>query len=126
MATEMEPVSSETMTTTASEFSLMILAENGLMLLSGYDTTVDLTLQGKRKVLMNLDPSQVRIVADTSGISAAGVQTLNYTYILPNGISPSDISVKSRSIYNITVTVLVVRTGTVTWISLVEARILSL
>ena len=82
-----------------------ILAENGLMLLSGYDTTVDLTLQGKRKVLMNLDPSQVRIVADTSGISAAGVQTLNYTYILPNGISPSDISVKSRSIYNITVTV---------------------
>ena len=82
-----------------------ILAENGLMLLSGYDTTVDLTLQGKRKVLMNLDPSQVRVVADTSGITAAGVQTLNYTYILPNGISPSDISVKSRSIYNITVTV---------------------
>lgn len=82
-----------------------ILAENGLMLLSGYDTTVDLTLQGKRKVLTQLDPSQIRIVADTSGISAAGVQTLNYTYILPNGISPSDISVKSRSIYNITVTV---------------------
>lgn len=82
-----------------------ILKENGLMLLSGYDTTVDLTLQGKRKVLMNLDPSQVRVVADTSGITAAGVQTLNYTYILPNGISPSDISVKSRSIYNITVTV---------------------
>ncbi len=82
-----------------------ILAENGLMLLSGYDTTVDLTLEGKRKVLMQIDPSEVRIVADTSGISAAGVQTLNYTYILPNGISPSDISVKSRSIYNITVTV---------------------
>ncbi len=82
-----------------------ILAENGLMLLSGYDTTVDLTLEGKRKVLMQIDPSEVRIVADTSGISAAGVQTLNYTYILPNGISPSDVSVKSRSIYNITVTV---------------------
>lgn len=82
-----------------------ILAENGLMLLSGYDTTVDLTLEGKRKVLMQIEPSEVRIVADTSGISAAGVQTLNYTYILPNGISPSDVSVKSRSIYNITVTV---------------------
>ncbi len=82
-----------------------ILAENGLMLLSGYDTTVDLTLEGKRKVLMQIDPAEVRIVADTSGISAAGVQTLNYTYILPNGISPSDVSVKSRSIYNITVTV---------------------
>ena len=81
-----------------------ILAENGLMLLSGYDTTVDLTLEGKRKVLMQIEPSEVRIVADTSGISAAGVQTLNYTYILPNGISPSDVSVKSRSIYNITVT----------------------
>ena len=82
-----------------------ILAENGLMLLSGYDTTVDLTLEGKRWVLMKLDPSQVRIVADTSGITAAGVQTLNYSWILPNGISPSDVSVKSRSIYNITVTV---------------------
>lgn len=82
-----------------------ILAENGLMLLSGYDTTVDLTLEGKRKVLMQIEPSEFRIVADTSGISAAGVQTLNYTYILPNGISPSDVSVKSRSIYNITVTV---------------------
>ena len=82
-----------------------ILAENGLMLLSGYDTTVDLTLEGKRKVLMQIEPSEVRIVADTSGISAAGVQTLNYTYILPIGISPSDVSVKSRSIYNITVTV---------------------
>ncbi len=82
-----------------------ILAENGLMLLSGYDTTVDLTLEGKRKVLMQIEPSEVRIVADTSGIFAAGVQTLNYTYILPNGISPSDVSVKSRSIYNITVTV---------------------
>lgn len=82
-----------------------ILAENGLMLLSGYDTTVDLTLEGKRWVLMKLDPSEVRIVADTSGITAAGVQTLNYSWILPNGISPSDVSVKSRSIYNITVTV---------------------
>lgn len=82
-----------------------ILAENGLMLLSGYDTTVDLTLEGKRWVLMKLDPSEVRIVADTSGIASAGVQTLNYSWILPNGISPSDVSVKSRSIYNITVTV---------------------
>lgn len=82
-----------------------ILAENGLMLLSGYDTTVDLTLEGKRWVLMKLDPSKVRIVADTSSIASAGVQTLNYSWILPNGISPSDVSVKSRSIYNITVTV---------------------
>mgnify|MGYP002559682683 FL=1 len=82
-----------------------ILAENGLMLLSGYDTTVDLTLEGKRWVLMKLDPSEVRIVADTSSIASAGVQTLNYSWILPNGISPSDVSVKSRSIYNITVTV---------------------
>ncbi len=82
-----------------------ILAENGLMLLSGYDTTVDLTLQGKRWVLTKIDPAEVRVVADTSGITAAGVQTLNYTYILPNGISPSDVSIKSRSIYNITVTV---------------------
>lgn len=81
------------------------LAENGLMLLSGYDTTVDLKLEGTRKDLMQLDTSKVRIVADTSSITTAGVQTLKYSVIFPNDFPSKNVTVKYQSLYNITVTV---------------------
>lgn len=82
-----------------------ILAENGLMLISGYDATVDLELEGERKNLMRLDTDKIRIVANTSSITSAGVQSLKYDVILPDNISSTDVTVKSRSVYNITVTV---------------------
>lgn len=82
-----------------------ILAENGLMLLSGYDATVDLELEGERKDLMRLDTSKIRIVANTGSITSAGVQSLKYDVILPDNISSTDVTVKSRSVYSITVTV---------------------
>ena len=40
------------------------LADKGLMLLSGYDTTIDLVLKGPRSELFKLDKSKVRIVAE--------------------------------------------------------------
>lgn len=82
-----------------------ILAENGLMLLSGYDATVDLELEGERKNLMRLDTSKIRIVANTGSITSAGVQSLKYDVILPDNVSGTDVTVKSRSVYSITVTV---------------------
>ena len=42
------------------------LADNGLMLLSGYNTTVDLVLKGPRKVLWKLNKDEIRMVADTA------------------------------------------------------------
>ena len=48
------------------------LAEKNLMLLSGYDTTIDLVLKGPRSELFKLDKSKVRIVADTSSIQETG------------------------------------------------------
>lgn len=81
------------------------LAENGLMLLSGYDATVDLELEGERKYLMRLDTEKVRIVADTSSITAAGVQTLEYDIIYPDDFPRSEVTVKNRSVYRVTVTV---------------------
>ena len=81
------------------------LAEKGLMLLSGYDTTVDLKLEATRKTLMRLDTDKVRVVADTSSINSAGVQTLKYNVVYPNDFSSSGVTVKWRSLYNITVTV---------------------
>lgn len=82
-----------------------ILAENGLMLISGYDATVDLELEGERKNLMRLDTDKIRIVANTGGITSAGVQSLKYDVLLPDDFSTQDVSVKSRSVYSITVTV---------------------
>ena len=82
-----------------------ILAENGLMLLSGYDTTVDLKLKGARKDLMWLDTSQIRIVANTGGVTSAGVQSLKYDIVFPSDFPSNKVTVDSRSLYNITVTV---------------------
>lgn len=81
------------------------LAENNLMLLSGYDTTIDLVLKGPRSELLKLDKSQVRIVADTSGIRDTGVQTLTYQINYPDEVQRSKISVSSASAYTVTVTV---------------------
>ncbi|MBE6940477.1 MAG: hypothetical protein E7457_06660 [Ruminococcaceae bacterium] len=81
------------------------LADKNLMLLSGYDTTVDLTLRGPRSVLVNLDKSEMRILADTSTIDGVGSQTLNYQVVYPDNIPRNAISVSSASIYSVTVTV---------------------
>ncbi len=82
-----------------------ILAENGLMLLSGYDTTVDLRLKGARKDLMWLDTSKIRLVANTGTITSPGVQTLRYDIFFPDDFPSTKASVDWRSLYNITVNV---------------------
>ena len=81
------------------------LADKGLMILSGYDTTIDLTLKGPRKVLWKLDKSEIRIVADTSGISDTGVKTLRYNVVYPDAVSGSQIKVENASAFTVTVTV---------------------
>ena len=59
------------------------LADNGLMLVEGDDsgtsTTVDITYRGTRRHIVQLDRSKVRVTADLSGITSAGVQTVNIT-----------------------------------------------
>ena len=77
------------------------LADRGFMLLSGYDTTVDLKLEGSRNVLYELNEKAIRVVADTSSITSTGTQTLNYTVYYPR----NGITTKSASADNITVTV---------------------
>lgn len=81
------------------------LADKGLMLLSGYDTTVDLTLKGPRKVLWKLDKSEIRIVVDTSTINDTGVKTLRYSVVYPDAVSSSQIKVENASAFTVTVTV---------------------
>ena len=81
------------------------LADRGLMLLSGYDTTVDLELQGSRSVLWKLNKDEVRVVVNTATITSAGTQKLRYSVDFPDEIPDNAISVKDASIWNVTVKV---------------------
>ena len=59
------------------------LADNGLMLVegddSGTDATIDITFKGKRRHVVQLDRSKIRVTADLSGVTSAGVQTVKPT-----------------------------------------------
>lgn len=81
------------------------LAEKNLMLLSGYDATVDLKLKGPRKVLWQMDTEAVRAVVDCSSITQTGQQSLDYTVRYPDSVSRNSVSVDSASVYRISVTV---------------------
>lgn len=81
------------------------LAERGLMLLSGYDATIDLTLKGPRRQLYKMNKDDIRIVVDTSSVTEAGTQSLSYQVIYPDGVVKNSISVDWASAYGITVTV---------------------
>ena len=81
------------------------LADNGLMLLSGYDTTINLTIKGPRSVLWKLDKDEIRLVADTSGITTTGIQSLSYEIIYPDNVPRDQLQLQSASAYAVTVTV---------------------
>ena len=55
------------------------LADRGLMLLSdGTTESVDLTFEGPRLLVVQLDREAVRLTVDLTGITSAGTQTLRY------------------------------------------------
>lgn len=81
------------------------LADKNLMLLSGYDTTVDLTIKGTKRELVKINKDNVRLVASTSSIESVGVHTLRWDVVYPDGVQSSALSVDWASKYKVTVTV---------------------
>lgn len=81
------------------------LADRGLMLVSGDDTTIDLRLRGRRQVISRINRNNIRIEVDVSNIVSTGSHTLNYTIIYPNNVSASSVTVVSASLYTVTVEV---------------------
>ena len=81
------------------------LADKNLMLLSGYDTTVDLTSKGTKRELVKINKDNVRLVASTSSIDSVGVHTLRWDVVYPDGVQSSALSVDWASKYKVTVTV---------------------
>ncbi|MBE6989451.1 MAG: hypothetical protein E7426_01730 [Ruminococcaceae bacterium] len=81
------------------------LADRNLMLISGYDATVDLWLEGPRSALWRLNKNDIRVVANTSSITSTGTQSLTYETIFPDNVPRNSVSVERASVYAITVTV---------------------
>ncbi len=90
-----------------------MLAEQGLMITEGKDTTVNLTLSGARSVLSQLDRSNITItVQAASQISGEGEYSLNYSVSYP-GNTGSKVTVTSSSVSTIDVTVVQMTSKTV-------------
>ena len=81
------------------------LADKNLMLLSGYDTTIDLKIRGPTRELVKMNRDNVRVIASTSSIDSVGVHQLDWTVSFPDGVVRTNVSVEKASLSQITVTV---------------------
>ena len=81
------------------------LANKGMMLVSGDDATVDLSLSMPRSMVYSFNPERVRIIADLSSINSTGTQLIPYTIVYPSNVNSSRVSVKSPSLRTVEVQV---------------------
>lgn len=81
-----------------------ILADRGLMVVS-QTQGVTLRLQGSRADLANLNNSNIRVVANVSGVVAAGTHQLQYSPSYPGTISGNNINVQNRNPDTVTLVV---------------------
>ena len=81
------------------------LADKNLMLLSGYDTTIDLKIRGPKRELVKMNRDNVRVIASTSSIDSVGVHQLDWTVSFPDGVVRTNVSVEKASLSQITVPV---------------------
>ena len=81
------------------------LADKNLMLLSGYDTTIDLKIRGPKRELVKMNRDNARVIASTSSIDSVGVHQLDWTVSFPDGVVRTNVSVEKASLSQITVTV---------------------
>ncbi|MBQ8552348.1 MAG: hypothetical protein IJ428_06005 [Clostridia bacterium] len=65
----------------------VIESELGMSVISGYDYTVDLTLQGAKSELDRLSVEDITVYVDVGSITASGEQALEVKTSLPSGIS---------------------------------------
>ena len=94
-----------------------LMEERGLVLLSGKEQTVNLTLRGNRNSLVRLSRSNISIEVNLDSIDSAGSVNVRYTVLLPeSGVtvvdrSPSYITLKADKITKKTVPVKIAPSG---------------
>lgn len=100
-------------------FTQKTLLENkDLIVLNDKDRTVDITLKGSMKNIVNIESTDVAVVADLSTIEEKGTHTVNTSVLLPYGNlevvkkHPSSVSVEVDTLISKTFDIQVAATGT--------------
>lgn len=82
-----------------------VLMERGLMVSNVSQTKINLYLQGSPTVIYKLDPKEITVQVDLSGITSAGEYSLEYKPNYPDSITSNMVTVTNASAYRITVEV---------------------
>ncbi len=76
-----------------------VAEQAGLSVISGHDTTVDLTLSGTKNELSTLRLDDINVWVDISDITSAGEYNLEVKVSLPAGVTLGSISTNSIPVY---------------------------
>lgn len=71
----------------------------GLSVYSGYGTTVDVTVIGKKSVINKLTADDFSVTADVSGITSAGLHAVQIDVDVPPGLSLDSVSQNTVQVY---------------------------
>ena len=74
-----------------------VLHGNGLMLGDGKIPTVTLRLKGNRSDLVNLNKSDITLVADLSRIYESGKQSVSYSIAFPGDIPDNSVEILEKT-----------------------------
>lgn len=81
------------------------LSDRGLILASGSDYTVDLTISGKRSDIIKLRSSDISVTVNLSNIYEAGEKNLSYDVTFPGDLGNGAVEIVKRSPDSVKVTV---------------------
>lgn len=73
--------------------------QKNLSVYSGYGNTVDVTVIGQKSVISKLSVEDIKITADVSQLSTAGLHFVDLQVELPSGISLGSVSQNSIQVY---------------------------
>lgn len=82
-----------------------LLRERNLMIISDTDLTAKVDLKGSRQDLNNLNPSNLTLITDLSGIYTAGEYQLGYSIDFPSNIPSGAVTVMNREPGTVTVVI---------------------
>ena len=76
-----------------------IESRNGLFVYSGDGTLVNVTVTGRKSVINSYTSDDIRVEADLSGVTAAGIYDIKLSARLPNGLTLSGMSADTIPVY---------------------------
>ncbi|MFR5890802.1 MAG: YbbR-like domain-containing protein, partial [Lachnospiraceae bacterium] len=76
-----------------------IESRNGLFVYSGDGTLVNVTVTGRKSVINSYTSDDIRVKADLSGVTAAGIYDIKLSARLPNGLTLSGMSADTIPVY---------------------------